>query len=780
MSFTEYDIAICGMAFTLPQGVNTPEAFTQLRESGASLVSDHQLAMQAETRDDEHFHCGFIDNLYAFPYQNFGLTKRQATLMDPQQRQLLILAKQALFDAQLPVASGNRIATLLASGINYYLLDNLLRHNADALDIDINQLVRLNDSSFTATRVASNLGLQGPAFTVQTACSSALTALHLGCQSLLSGESDAALVGACSLVLPQHRRFAIRDEDIIANDGVCRPLDEQATGTVASSGGIVFLLRPAQIAADEGRKIYAVVKATSVNNDGGGQASFGAPSVFGQQSVMEEALTLAQLTGDDLSLHELHGTATLLGDVIELQSTANALQLSSDAKLPLTAIKSQIGHTDSAAGLFGVLNCIAGLHAQTAPSMPNFTQLNPKLRDYFQGLANPSHAHQLSANSSENPRYRVGSVSSFGIGGSNGSAIFVVDDHCEGLCAPYEWLSFGEAPECFLPVTAETAQRNKAMPNDSQSTKTPLNAPHQAEPLGPSQLLPLLEGLLGEPIIDTNVNLFELGGDSILLLDVIDKLKHDHQLSLTLAELMDAASVAELMTHIALTHKKQRAETDSLNQTDDAINDRKIDHQQGSVCAETPMARAASLPIVALNEQQKRLWLAAKMQTTGDSLTISNLFELQTPISVTQLIQQLQRWVDQHPILNAILVEDDQLLGWQGREAPIPMHVNSHASHAVALGLIKSQLAQPIDLQGPLASLYLQPLRSLTPSNSANFSVNHASRSNNFSLTNKASGAFTPCTWLVGFAIHHAIIDGVTLRRLTAELASVFVQPSAL
>lgn len=749
MSFTEYDVAICGVAFNLPQGVNTPSAFQAMRASGESLIRDYRQDMPPNSHDEQHCHCGFIDNLYAFPYHTFGLTKRQATLMDPQQRQLLMLAKQALFDAGLDVSPGNRIATLLASGVNYYLLDNLLRHNASNLDVDINQLVRLNDSSFTATRVASNLGLQGPAFTVQTACSSALTALHLGCQSILSGESDAALVGACSLLLPQHRQFAIRDEDILANDGVCRPLDSRATGTVASSGGIIFVLRPAQLAAEEGQKIYAVVKATSINNDGGGQASFGAPSVFGQQSVMEDALGVAELAGSDLSLHELHGTATLLGDVIEMQSTKNAMQLVKDDHLPLGAIKSQIGHTDSAAGLFGVLNCVAGLATQHTPAMPNFATLNPKLTHYFDGFASPENAYEL--NAEPHCGQRIGSVSSFGIGGSNGCAILVVDDQCNGFEQPYSLIDWGEMSECVMPISGELTA--------AKTSKSSLAASSTSNNLSESTILTLLETLLGESIADTSLGLFELGGDSILLLDVIDTLKSDYQLTLTLSELMDVASVDELIVYIVSKSTKPELS--------------KVQDRKPSVDSEyllTNSNNAESYSATPLNEQQKRLWLSAKMQPMGDALTISNLFELQTPIGLTQLVQQLQRWVDKHPILNSILVEDDQFLGWQGRQAPIHIDVNNAASKPVALGLIKNQLAQSIDLQGPLSRFYLQPIRQQATS---------MHLANTREPSAEATGINAPCQWLVGFAIHHAVIDGIALSRLTAELASVFVQPIA-
>ncbi|MDC9605742.1 beta-ketoacyl synthase N-terminal-like domain-containing protein [Xenorhabdus griffiniae] len=530
MSFTEYDIAICGIGFILPGGIDTPEGFDQLKQQGNTLIQDFRVEFHDAT-EKEIFRCGYIEDIYKFSYKEFGLTKKQASLMDPQQRILLKLSKKALKDAGIDTPStGNRIGAFFATGINYYLFDNLLKNSVEDTEFDIHNIIRLNDSTFAATRIASTLGLQGPAISVQSACSSSVSAIHVGCQSILSGESEMALVGACSLLLPQHRRFTCRDGDILAHDGICRPLDIAATGTVASSGGAVFLLRTAQSAIKSGSKIYAIIKATSLNNDGGGKSSFGAPSIFGQKTVIEEGLSIANINANQLSYHELHGTATILGDLIEMESTSSAFSLSAKDSVALGAIKSQIGHTDTASGLFGIINSIYSLVHRCVPPIANFRQLNPKITPFITGFSNLYQQSQLS-----NAEMLFGSISSFGIGGTNGFVVLAVNNACLGWQTPYPEYHWEEEQECYIPLKIA-----------KQIILTPLQ-PESTEQLTDIFILDILEKLLGEEIKDTTLNFYDMGGDSILLLDFIDILKKKTGTTLPLNALISSPTISELV-----------------------------------------------------------------------------------------------------------------------------------------------------------------------------------------------------------------------------------------
>ncbi|MBD8515205.1 hypothetical protein IFO68_21235 [Photobacterium sp. CAU 1568] len=714
MMFTEYDIAICGMAFSLPDGINSPSKFRDLRQKNASVIRDYRSEFDSSS-DQELFHCGFIDELYLFPYKEFGLSKKHAAMMDPQQRMLLKLSKHALLDAgSHTINPGNRTGCFLSSGINYYLLDNILKHGTERLEMDISSIMRLNDSSFTSTRVANTLGLQGPAMTVQSACSSSLSAVHLGCQSLLSGESDQVLVGACSLLLPQHRRFIAREEDILSNDGSCRPLDMAATGTVASSGGAVFLLKPACVAAEQGDKIYAVIKATSMNNDGGGKTSFGAPSIFGQKTVMEEGLALANLKASQLSYHELHGTATLLGDVIEMESTSSAFQLSETDSVALGAIKSQIGHTDTASGMFGILNCIYSLAHQTAHPIANFSQFNPKLVSFTSGFSEPGKEVSLS-NSEEDTLY--GSVSSFGIGGTNGFAVIAVNSQCTGFHTDYKPQQWSNEQECLVPIQPAENQEAGSSGTDKHE---PVNY------LTESTLLKILEELLEEEITDDSVGFYDLGGDSILLLDFIDIIKKETGTKPALREMVESPSIKDLLQYAI---NIQKIEPKTSSEDSDGIGSNDI------------ASKNSQITQMALNEQQKRLWLYSKMHPDSDAMNIANIFEIGSCVSACELQEILGNWIARHPILNCHIAENQGELYWEVNETAIEASVSPKASKPVAIGKMKRELLLPLCIDGKLSKLMLHEIKG---------------------------------GWLIGFCIHHAIIDGIQLRSMTAELRNDF------
>ncbi|WP_340615643.1 beta-ketoacyl synthase N-terminal-like domain-containing protein [Xenorhabdus entomophaga] len=563
----------------------------------------------------------------------------------------------------------------------------------------MHNIIRLNDSTFAAVRIASTLGLQGPAISVQSACSSSLSAIHVGCQSILSGESEMALVGACSLLLPQHRRFTCRDGDILAHDGICRPLDITATGTVASSGGAVFLLKPAQSAIKSGNKIYAVIKATSLNNDGGGKSSFGAPSVFGQKTVIEEGLSVANINASQLSYHELHGTATLLGDLIEMESTSSAFNLSMTDSITLGAIKSQIGHTDAASGMFGIINTIYSLVHRCVPPITNFKQLNPNLTPFIVGFSNPQQQSQLG-----DAEMLFGSTSSFGIGGTNGFAVLAVNNMCSGWCEPYPEHYWENEQECYITL----------MPT-KQITRTLLQT-EDTEQLTNLDILNILEKLLDEKITDTTLSFYDIGGDSIILLDFIDIIKKRTRVSLPLNELISYPIINDLIRYTL--QMINQVESITINKTESFSSmDRK------------------------LNDQQKNLWLYSKMHPHSDAMNIANLFEINSCITELDIKKNVRNWIKNHPVLNCQIKEFYQQLVWQPDQSDIDIVMYPKASKAVAIGRMKNILLTPISIEGKLSRFALHEI----------------------------DGG-----WLIGLSIHHAIIDGIHLGSLIKTLSESF------
>ncbi|NNC08842.1 alpha/beta fold hydrolase, partial [Corallococcus exiguus] len=271
---------------------------------------------------------------------------------------------------------------------------------------------------FLATRVSYELDLTGPAMTVQTACSTSLVALHLACQSLLAGECDLALAGGVSIRTPQlgaHRKL---EGGILAPDGRCRPFDVNAAGTTVGNGvGMLVLKRLADAVADRD-SIRAIVLGTALNNDGGAKTGFAAPSVQGQAAVIREALSVAGVAPSDVSYVEAHGTATALGDPIEVAALKQVFQGAPPGACGLGAVKSNFGHLDVAAGVAGVIKTVLSMEHRTLPPTLHFTKPHPMLElegSPFQVVG--------STRAWEGPLPLRAGVTALGIGGTNAHVV---------------------------------------------------------------------------------------------------------------------------------------------------------------------------------------------------------------------------------------------------------------------------------------------------------------------------------------------------------------------
>ncbi|NOJ93037.1 alpha/beta fold hydrolase, partial [Corallococcus coralloides] len=271
---------------------------------------------------------------------------------------------------------------------------------------------------FLATRVSYELDLTGPAMTVQTACSTSLVALHLACQSLLAGECDLALAGGVSIRTPQLGAHRNQEGGILAPDGRCRPFDVNAAGTAVGNGvGVLVLKRLADAVADRDT-IRAIVLGTALNNDGGAKTGFAAPSVQGQTAVIREALSVAGVAPSDVSYVEAHGTATALGDPIEVAALKQVFQGVSPGACGLGGVKSNFGHLDAAAGVAGVIKTVLSMEHRTLPPTLNFTKPHPMLElegSPFQVVG--------STRAWEGPLPLRAGVTALGIGGTNAHVV---------------------------------------------------------------------------------------------------------------------------------------------------------------------------------------------------------------------------------------------------------------------------------------------------------------------------------------------------------------------
>jgi phthiocerol/phenolphthiocerol synthesis type-I polyketide synthase E len=354
---------------------------------------------------------GALDRPAEFDADFFGFTKTEAELADPQQRLFLECSWQALEDAgYVPSTFTGRIGVFAGAATTGY------RFTRIAADDRFHpmQVAIGNDLDMLSLQVSYRLNLRGPSMTVQTTCSSSAVATHLAAQSLLLRESDLALAGGAAVRFLEPRGYRYEEGDIVSSDGHCRPFDAAATGTVAGDGVGVVVLKRLDDAVSDGDHIYAVLLGSAVNNDGGAKVGITAPSPDGQAAVIAEALAVAGVEPGSIQYVEAHGTATKLGDPIEIRALTTAFGAGAKTCL-IGSVKSNIGHADVAAGVAGLIKLSLALDRRFIPPTRNFRSPNPEMnldetpfRVAATGVGWPESAHPPRAG-----------LSSFGIGGTN-------------------------------------------------------------------------------------------------------------------------------------------------------------------------------------------------------------------------------------------------------------------------------------------------------------------------------------------------------------------------
>ncbi|GHC35473.1 non-ribosomal peptide synthetase [Gemmobacter nanjingensis] len=401
-------IAIIGMAVGLP-GAADLAAFAALIRSGAEAIR--------VTPSDRPGHVNavsMLDRPAGFDPGCFGLSPRDALLMDPQQRQLLMGAVQALDHAGIDPALAGPVGLVLSSSESSYYRA-LLRDTAHG--IGDAALAMIHEKDFLATRIAHLLGLHGPALTVQTACSSSLVALHQACGLLRDGEAEVCIAGGVAVDLEAAAGYAWQEGHIHSADGHCAPFSDQAKGTVPASGWGLLVLKPLAAAEAAGDRILGLIEGSAINNDGRRKAGFAAPSVQGQQAVIAAALAAAGAGPSDIGYIEAHGTATALGDPIEVEALAGVFTGQPAGAIGLGSVKSQIGHLGAGAGVAGLIRAVLGRMQGSLPPTHGFTAPHPALD--FTRLPFAV-ARDLRPWPADRP---LAGVSSFGIGGTNAHVV---------------------------------------------------------------------------------------------------------------------------------------------------------------------------------------------------------------------------------------------------------------------------------------------------------------------------------------------------------------------
>jgi acyl transferase domain-containing protein/acyl carrier protein len=467
-------IAIIGMACRFP-GAPDPERFwanlsagresitffseDELRRAGvapALLANPAYVRAGAVLGDIEQFDAAF-----------FGFSPREAEVLDVQHRLFLECAWEALEAAGVNPDAPDQVCGVFAGcGPNTYLLSNLYRNAELVSALGFYQVMLASDKDYLSTRVAYKLNLRGPALTIQTACSTSLVAVHVACQSILAGECDLAIAGGVSVRVPHVEGYLHQEGMILSPDGHCRAFDRQARGTVGGNGAGTVVLKRLESAIRDGDHVRAVIRGTSINNDGALKAGYVAPSVQGQAAVIAEALAIAGLRPADISYVEAHGTGTPVGDPIEV--AALKMAFGSGPATPwcaLGSVKTNIGHTDTAAGVAGLIKTVLALEQRQIPPSLHFREPNPELQLSDSPFYVNSEARPWQ--SSGAPR-RAG-VSSFGIGGTNAHVVLEEAPRVDVPSASrpaHVLIASAKTATALDPVTANLAARLTTHPDD--------------------------------------------------------------------------------------------------------------------------------------------------------------------------------------------------------------------------------------------------------------------------------------------------------------------------
>lgn len=456
-------IAIIGMACRFPGGVNDAEGLWQLLSEGRDAIGP----IPHERWDVERFfdsdpnaagkmstsRGGFIEQVDHFDPLFFGMSPKEAVYVDPQQRLMLEVAWEALENAQLlpEQLHGSRSGVLVGISTMDYcnLISELLPKDEISRHIGTGTAF-----SPAAGRIAYLLGLTGPAMAVDTACSSSLVATHLAVESLRRGETDLMIVGGVGLILSPMNSITFSKARMLAADGRCKPFSDAADGYGRGEGVAAVILKRLSDAERDGDTILALIRGSAVNQDGA-SGGLTIPNGPAQQAVVRQALASGRVEAGDISYVETHGTGTSLGDPIELGALGAVFRSTHDSSQPLLvgAAKSNIGHTEAAAGLAGLIKVVLQLQHREIPPLLHFARPSPHINWQDLPVAVPTRRQSWPA---RHGKWLAG-VSAFGFSGTN--AHVIVERAPEAAAMSQ---ATAELP-CILPLSASRPEALHAL-----------------------------------------------------------------------------------------------------------------------------------------------------------------------------------------------------------------------------------------------------------------------------------------------------------------------------
>jgi polyketide synthase 5 len=413
-------IAVIGMACRLPGGIDSPERLWDALVRGDDLVTEvppHRWDADDYYDPEPGMHGrsvskwgAFLDDVAGFDSEFFGINEREAAALDPQHRLLLETSWEAFEHAGIPPETATGSLTGVFVGLTHVDYQ-LVAAQSPAMDGPYG--FAGNAFSMASGRIAHALRVHGPAVTVDTACSSSLLAVHMACRNLNDGESDLAVAGGAYVMLEPRKFTAASAQSMLSPTGRCRAFDADADGFVSGEGAAMVLLKRLPDALRDGDRILAVMRGTAANQDGH-TVHIGSPSQQAQSAVYRKALAAAGVHPSTVGMVEAHGPGTPIGDPVEFASLAQVYGI--DGPCALASAKTNFGHTQSAAGVLGLMKTVLALQHGVVPPNLHFTRLPNALVSIDTQLFVPQELSPWAINGGQ-PRRAA--VSSYGLSGTN-------------------------------------------------------------------------------------------------------------------------------------------------------------------------------------------------------------------------------------------------------------------------------------------------------------------------------------------------------------------------
>lgn len=432
--FPVNSIAVIGMAAKFPKSKSVEEFWKNISKGILCTrdFTDDELRdigiSESLLNNKKYVKVGaYFDDIDMFDADFFEMSPKEAEITSPQQRILLETGYHALQNAGYsPQKFRGSIGVYTSVGTNTYYTKNI-QSNPDILKQVGRKTIQFgNEITFSSMQLSYALNLRGPSINLTTACSTSLVAIHLACRSLVNNECDIAVAGASNISPFHNVGYLYQEGGILANDGRCRPFSSDASGTVSGNGCGIIVLKKLDDAISDGDNIEGVILGTAINNDGRQKVGFSAPSVIGQALVVAEAQALSEVNPNDVTYVEAHGTATPLGDPVEVAALKESFSLGSNKRqyCGIGSLKGNYGHMGAASGVAGIIKVLCALKNKKIPPSINIYRENPELKLDD----SPFYINRNLKDWPDGPKGRIAGVSSFGMGGTN--AHIVVKEWC--------------------------------------------------------------------------------------------------------------------------------------------------------------------------------------------------------------------------------------------------------------------------------------------------------------------------------------------------------------